>query len=220
MKKLFFLAVIVCLLIAPFVNPLFNRSIGDGTEKDYSALKNTIIKGIDNSIGKINDLENKVQANNQITSQTKNSIVASLGNVENAMLQYKAKVEQTQTLAELQAVNQEIIQYLKENKDVLRNNAKEAIKDIAENAATKAEELKEKAEQMLKLLKVSCPSEKEAIESVESLLTQLETEISLLKQAAQSKDTQAIKQQITSIYQLSAEIFEKLQQINNNCTAE
>ena len=70
---------------------------------------------------------------------------------------------------------------------------------------------------MLKILKVTCPSERETITELETQLQQLDSEIDDLKQAIQSKDTVTIKQEIQEINQLSKDIADNLKEIEAAC---
>ena len=211
MKKILAMAVILAVLGAPLVSAKF----GDGL--DFDTLKQAIITGIDNSINRLNEIESKIENNPKVSDTAKESIIDALNTVENDLLLYKAEVEQATTLEELRAVNQEIIQYLIDNKDVIRENIKEAIIDIAEEVVEKTEEFKEKVEQLLKILKVTCPSERETITELETQLQQLDSELDDLKQAIQSKDTVTIKQEIQKINQLSKDIADNLKEIEAAC---
>ena len=209
MKKIFAI-LLSCLLIISSI-PSASAQI------DFDRLKQTILTGIDNSVNRLNDIESEIESNPEISDATKESIIDALNTVENGLLSYKSKVEEATTLEELRAANQEIIEYLRDNKDVIRENIREAIIDIAEQASEKAEEFKEDVEQLLKLLKITCPSEEETITEIEIQLQQLEDEIDALKQAIQSKDTLTIKQEIEKISQLSKDIADNLEKIEAAC---
>lgn len=207
MKKLLTMLIVLIILSIPLVS----------AQIDFDKLKQSILTGIDNSIDRLNEIESKIESNPEISDATKQGIIDALNTVEIGLLSYKSEVEKATTLEELRTVNQEIIKYLIDNKDVIRENIREAIIDIAEQASKKAEEFKEKVEVLLKILKVACPSEEETITEIETQLQQLEDEIGVLKQAIQSEDTLTIKQEIIKISQLSKDIANNLEEIEAAC---
>ena len=207
MKKILAMVIVLAVLSIPLVS----------AQIDFDNLKEGILKRVDSLIKRLNDIESKIESNPGISDATKESIIDALNIVENGLISYKAEVEKATTLEELRAANQGIIKYLIDNKDVIRENIREAIIDIAEQASEKAEEFKEKVEQLLKILKVTCPSEIETISELETQLQQLGDEIDVLEQAIQSEDTQTIKQQIKEISELSKDIANNLKKIKAAC---
>lgn len=184
---------------------------------DYSKLKQIILTGIDKCVQALNTIESKIASNSYLDEETKQEINAALEKMESNLLSYKSKVEAANTLTELQAINQQIIQYLKDNKDVIKQNITAAITELAEEATQKAEELKQKIAQALTLLKVTCPEQKTTISTLESQLVQLESEIAILKSAIQTKNTTTMKQEIQEITQLSKDIVNNLKIIEESC---
>lgn len=209
MKKIV-VTLLLCLLITSNIPSA-------SAQTDFGRLKQTILTGIDNSVNRLNDIESKIESNSEINDVEKEGIIDALNIVENGLLSYKSVVEEATTLGELRAANQEIIKYLTDSKDIIRENIKKAIIDIAGQASEKAEEFKEDVEQLLKLLKIICPSEKETITEVETQLQQLEDEIGVLKQAIQKEDTSTIKQEIKKISQLSEAMAKNLKEIKEAC---
>lgn len=100
---------------------------------------------------------------------------------------------------------------------VNKEDVKNKVIDAAEKASKTIVELKVKVEQTLKLLKISCPSEKETISTVESQLEELENGLSVLTQTIKSGDTPAIKQQISKIAQLGTDMTNNLKKIEAAC---
>lgn len=201
MKKIV-VTLLLCLLITSSISSA-------SAQIDSDRLKQTI--------NRLNDIESKIESNSEISNATKESIIDALNIVENGLLSYKSRVEKATTLEELRAANQEIIKYLIDNKDAVRENIREAIVDIAEQASEKAEEFKKDVGQLLKLLKIVCPSERETITEVETQLQQLEDEMGVLKQAIQSESIPTIKQEIKKISQLSKDIANNLKEIEEAC---
>jgi len=184
---------------------------------NYAVLKQTILTGIDKCVQAINTTESKISSSPNISAETKQSSVAALEKLKNGLLAYKSQVEAASTLAELQTINQQIIQYLKDNKDVIKTTVQSAITNLAEKTAQMAKELKQKVDQALALLKVTCPSQKTTISTVESQLIQLQNEITALDQAIKAKNTALMKQEIQKITQLSKDIVNNLKIIEAAC---
>ncbi len=187
---------------------------------DFPGLKQIILTGIDRALNRIDIIESKIENNPRISDLTKQSVIEALNMVEETLVLYKDDVEKAETLKELRAANQAIIKYLWENKDVIRENIRKAIVDIANEAVEKAEEFKEKVRQALKILKVVCPAEKETIAQVEAQLDQLEEEIDILKQAIKSKDILTIRREVKEIRELIEDIRDNLEKIQESCFGE
>lgn len=212
MKKIIIIGLSICLLAGV--------AFSAKAAVNYTALKQAILTGIDRCVASINSIESKITANTKMTEETKQSVTQSLDKLKNGLLSYKSQVESATTLAELQAINQQIIQYLKDNKDVIKANIQKAVTDLANKAVQVAEELKVKVQQALTLLKVTCPSQQTTISALESQLQQLNTKINELKQAIQSKNTTTMKQKMSEITQLSKEIINNLKIIQTACFPE
>lgn len=185
---------------------------------NYSVLKQVITAGLDACVSLINSVESKIADNPQISPETRDSVSQSLIQLTNALLSYKSQVQSAATLQDLQAVNQQIINYLKANSNMIKDSIKQAIVDMGQKAVESAEELKQKAEQALNLLKVTCPSEKSTISVLENQLLQMEAEINMLKQALASKNTATIKQEMQKITNLSKDIVANLKQLDAACS--
>ena len=218
-KTLFLPLVLILLAVQPVV---FARNLPPVIENlqldvDFEQLSQKIITAIDKTIEKINSVESKVINNPDVSEETKASISSSLDEIENILLSYKSKVEAATTLEELQAINQEIISYLKANKDVFKENIQKAIIDLAEKAAENADEFKAAVEKMLATLKVTCPSEKETIAALEAELQQLEEKTAVLRQAIQSQDTQTMKQEIAKLNEDIKSIIDLVKKLEAAC---
>ncbi|GEM_PF-1916987 len=164
-----------------------------GGSADFTITQQKILALIDASVNRLNAAETNIQNNTQISSSAKTTTLNSLNSIESALLAYRTKVLAATTIEELQAINQEILQYLITNKDVIKANAKIAIADIAQSASAKASEIAAKAEQMIKVLYVTCPSQKSALDSLTQQTVQLKANAAALKSAATAKDSAAVK---------------------------
>lgn len=229
MKKIISL-IIFSLIITPaqtcfaIVLPNGQAPSGDAREKlttatdqNFDALKTGALKLIDAAVGKLNQAEEKISGNGNIDAATKQNALSSLQKVEDNLLKYKAQLEKATSTEEVRAINQEVIQYLKDNKDVIKENVKIVLENTAVKAAAKAEELKKQLELVLKTLKATCPNEKETIAALENQLKQLETEIASLQSNIKSKNPAAMKQDIKDLASLSQQIIPNVQKISSSC---
>lgn len=209
MKKIIIIS-LACLLMMTSISSV-------NAQLDFYRLKQAILAGVDRAIVRISNIENKIESNPRISETAKQSIIEALDTVKEGLISYREEVEEAKTLKELRAANQRLIKYLWENRNVLRENIEKAIIDMANEVLTEAEEFIEKVKQVLKILKITCPAERETIAETEAQLEQLENEIDILKQAIQSKDIPTIRKEIKEISKLSKDIRDNLEKIKESC---
>ncbi|MBI4170652.1 MAG: hypothetical protein HY514_03080 [Candidatus Aenigmarchaeota archaeon] len=185
--------------------------------QSFAVTKTKILNGIDKVIAKLNDLEAKIQSISGLSQETKDLTISNLEDLEAALLLYKEDVEAAATTAELQAANQEIKQYLIDNKDVYKENVQMIVEDLSEYALVKAKELEAKIDQALTVLKITCPEQKSTIEEVETQLNQLKAESQQLAEAYEAGDTAAMKSEMQQMAQLSKDIAANLNEIYSAC---
>ena len=180
----------------------------------FDVLKQTIIRGIDRTISRINTLENRIQNNPDIEDGVKNSAINLLNVIETDLNSYKSRIEDATTLAELREINQEIKQYLRDNKDVLKEKLRNSIVNIGQKVLEKTEKFKQYITSMIRILEIICPNQvSELKQSLEDLNDQME----ILRTAIQTKDTVAIKNQIEIIKDSTKEIKTNAIQIWGEC---
>ena len=131
--KTIYFAFLILLILTTFI---VAAAVGDNL--DYGRLKQNIITVLDSAINKIDNAKNTISNNPKIDETTKNNVVANLTGIENKLVNYKNEVENTITLDDLKQLNMEIIQYLKDNKEVIRNNIKMALINLGQKTAEKA----------------------------------------------------------------------------------
>jgi len=208
-------ASLILLVLTTFI---VTAAVGDNL--DYDKLKQNTITVMDIAINKIDNAKNVISNNPKIDETIKNNIITNLTNIENKLTNYKIAVEGTTTLAELNQLNMEIIQYIKDNKEVIRNNIKMALINLGQKTAEKAKELEDNIKFMLNILERTCTSEAGKINEVQGQLTQLDAHIVTLKTAVQSKDTTTIKTEVKAIYDLSKIMIVNMKEIKQVCLPE
>ncbi len=190
------------------------QEVEDKINQNYDGFKTALIKRIDRAILRIDTVSQKISSTSKIADASKEVILASLANVKKGLETYKTKASNSTSLDELKAINQEFIQYLKTNKDVIKENVRKSLTIIGTEMTKKAEAYKVKLMQTLEMLKKTCPSEAEAIDSLENELAELNKEIAALKQATKEQNSgqiKAINAQIRATVRETATIMKSLQ---------
>lgn len=204
--------------LASFFGPsAFAVDAGGSPVVNFATLQQSIIKVIDAAVAKLDGAEAKISSNTAIAGSTKQAALDGLNKTETALLNYKTKVQAATSVAELQALNKQIIQYIKDNKDVIRANIQLVITNIATQVSAKVAELEELIANVLTALKITCPSEIATINELESQLQQLKTESAKLQAAIKAKDTVAMKKEISEITALVQTILPNLQKLEAAC---
>jgi tetratricopeptide (TPR) repeat protein len=196
-----------------------SRTIVSRPEGDsgFEAVQEQLVSRIDRALEKLDKAEGVIENNPRLSQEAKDALLQSLQNVENGLESYKTETESAESVAEIVELNKEVVQYLVDNKDVIKNNVKNLAVVLGLEAVNQAEEYIQKAEQILKVLKVVCPSEADNIKQAESQLNQLEQELNSLEQAIDSGQTLEIKKGIIEVSKTTKELTKTLQTIQENC---
>jgi len=200
--------------------PGVNRTPLSGTTGEgagFTALKQSLLNRIDRALGVLDNIEAKVGANPDLGDETKNAVVDALEKIEAGLYEYRSEVEDADSVQELKEINQELIQYLLDNKDVVKENIKKAIIELGEQALAYALEVIDKLEKILKVLKFTCPQERDTISELETQLIKLEDEVAALEDALKEEDVQAIKNIVKEIAELTQEIAKNLETLEASC---
>ncbi|MBI2463517.1 hypothetical protein HYV57_01010 [Candidatus Peregrinibacteria bacterium] len=184
---------------------------------DFDKVKATVLAVLDTAIQKIDSVKGTIENNTKLDAAVKQTATQTLDRIRTSLVNYKSRVDGAKTIDELRALNKEIVAYIVENKDAIKESIRQTIVNIGEKAATKAEELRKKLDTLLATLKVLCPSEKTTIETLENQLAELRTEIDTLKTALKSKDATAIKKDLADLGALSQKIAANVDTISSAC---
>ncbi len=209
-KKIAFSTLLSILVVAS----LFLVSAQAG---DYDNLKQRTLTMLDNSISRLENAKETISGNPKLDDATKENILTNLTSMQDHLTNYKAEVENTTTIVELRNLNTEILQYLIDNKDIIRNNMRMALMNVAQKTLEKAQEFEEKVKFLLEVLERTCTSEATKIERVQSQLTQMDTHIELLESAIQSKDSATIRVEVKAINTLAKSIIVDMTAIKQAC---
>ncbi|MBI3627277.1 MAG: hypothetical protein HY220_00800 [Candidatus Sungbacteria bacterium] len=184
---------------------------------NFAKLQQTELNSLNAAIKKLTNAENQVSANPKIPAATKTQIVNSLNVVINGLNKYKTQVAAATSIQDLEAINQQIAAYIKANKDVIKTNVRKAIATIAANAAGKAQQFEKQIEALLKILALTCPSEKSTITALEQQITQFNTDIAALDTAIKTKNYSAMKQDTKDLQVLMASMLKNAKEIQAVC---
>ncbi len=186
-------------------------------EENFDKLKQSVINVIDAAITTIVSVEAKIEANTKVDAQAKNNAIQALENLEKGLNNYKTAVSNAKDLDDLKSINQEILTYINENKDVIKQTIQETIQNIAQKALTTAEKLKTTLEALLKTLEITCKEEAETIATLKQDLETLKTIINELKTAIQSKNAAQLKEALSKLATVGPQIAEKINTIAKEC---
>lgn len=190
---------------------------GAGASPSFEATQKAALSLINAAINKLDAAENKIQNNASLSASTKTSILNDLNGIETQLLTSKTAIERATTNAELQAAYNQAIQYLKDNKDAIKNDFTLAITEIGANASAKAEAYEEQIMQLLKVLAVTCPSQASTIATLTQQITQLESDIAALNSAVRAKDAVAIKLKMNALNTLMKSMAKNVKIIQASC---
>lgn len=189
----------------------------DKINQNYDGFKAALLKRIDKAISRLDAMTQKISSNPKIADASKDVIMASLANTKKGLETYKTKASNSTSLDELKTINQEFIQYLKTNKDVIKESVKKSLTIIGTEMKKKAEAYKVKLEQTLEILKKTCPSETAAITDLENKLAALNKELVALQQAIQTQNSGQIKAVSAQIKATVKETNALLRTIQEKC---
>lgn len=197
-----------------------NRNAAESRESEnlsYEEVKTKMLARIDAAIAKVDQALQKISTSTHLSNVTKETLTTSLQNLKTKLEGYRSNVEKTATVQELRTLNEQVLQYFKENKDAIKSNITQAIGTIADEAIKKSAQIQKKVEQILTFLKVTCPTQKENIATLESMLGSLQQETAELQENLKKKDKQAIAESLQEIADLSKGIYEKSIEIQAGC---
>ncbi len=205
---------IVFFLVAALTAPLASFGI------TYESYQQNLPSRIDAGISKINALKTQIQTNPDISADTKQQTVAALDAVEATLIAYQADITEATTLKEIQALNQEILAYFIQNKDVLIEQIKIVVADLGAQLAAETQELIQEIEQLLVILKKTCPKQAATITEIETQLAQLESLGAQLSAAVKAKSTAQIKSLMNAITALSEDLVKNIELIEAECVVK
>jgi len=179
--------------------------------------KQTLAAIADAAISKLNVAESNVQANPVLSAATKQAVIASLQEIEDQLITYKTQVAQATTVAEIQALNQQVSQYIQTNKTVIIDSFKKAFAEIGAAALAKAQQFEATLRATLTLLKTLCPQQLTTISTLETQLNVLDTNLAELNVAIQVGNVATTLHKMNEINTLIQSMNANIQTIQTAC---
>lgn len=210
---------LVFVLIGLFLSAILPLATGAviSTPPSFAATQQVALSFINTAVNKLNTAEIVIQNNISLSASTKTSILNDLNGIETQLLMSKTAVEQATTNAELQATYSQVIQYLKANKDVIKNDFTLAITEIGMSASAKAKAYEEQILKLLKILEVTCQAQASTIATLTQQITQLESDVATLNSAIKAKDATIIKAKMQEMNTLIKSMSNNVKIIKVSC---
>lgn len=186
---------------------------------DFSQVQQASLKIANAAISQLQKAQDKISANKNLDQADKDTLNANLQKIENGLQSYASQIQAAQTLDELKTINQEMIAYLKANKNAIKKNFQAAINILANEILNTTQQLIAKAETMLNALKIVCQDDTASISQIQDLLNQLESEVAQLQEELnQSPQNSAdLKKMIQKITTTSNQLLKEIQEISPEC---
>jgi len=191
---------------------------GDGGAVGTLAWQKQVLVAIaDVAIKKLDVAENAVQVNPVLSTTTKQAIIAALQGIEDRLITYKTEIAQATTLAEVQALNEQVGQYIQTQKNAIINAFKTGLAEIGAAAIAKAQQFEATLRTTLALLKVVCPQQMTTISNIETQLTTLAADIAALSVAIQAQNGTVINQKMNEINTLIQHLSANIKTVQTSC---
>lgn len=185
---------------------------------EFTDLQDKLITAIDKAVSAVDKAISTINASAYMSSETQAELTDALNTVEAKLLDYRTAANNAASAEELQAINEEVVVLLKENKTVIMEAMKESVLVIAEQASQSLEKIKIKAEAALTMLDVECDSE--AFASIEALVAQMESINYTLQVAIEGGDTSTAKSAINAAISVSVDLAKSFAQLVTECQEE
>lgn len=228
-KKIILMSLLAILVLPATVSAVALQGLGEkvgearsatttvSSGESFEVLKTNLINLIDRSIAKIGKSIERINNNTNLSVETKDLLLEDLNRVKSNLLIYKDKVNATTSIAELKTLNQEVRKYLKDNKDVIKANAKKTIIALSQEALRMANELLEMAEEVLVMVDEVCGADDKTVQQLTKDINELEASINNLSAAIDSGDTQIMKSEMLKIAILSVKIYNEIYSLQGTC---
>lgn len=183
----------------------------------YEQFKAKYLALLDEAIERLELAEQRIQANPYLTSTTKNELVKDLNEIENGLERYKAEVEKTTSMTDLEGLTQEIIAYLKANKTVIQETIKSSVLVLMGEIDKTANAIVEEAESVLAQLKRTCPEQEATITKVQGEVDQLQALEDQLAAAIKAEDVETAKSIVAQMRSIIPTLAKEIKTLYQAC---
>lgn len=185
---------------------------------EFTDLQDKLITAIDKAVDIVDQAINVITSSEYMSKETKTELTDALNTLEAKLLDYRTAVNNATTIEELQTINEEVVQLLKDNKDVIIAAVQESMLVIAEQVSQTIEKIKIRVEYALQILDVECDSD--AFAEIESLVVQLETTNTALKAAIEADDVETAKTQAKAAISTAVDLAASFAKLVGDCQEE
>ncbi|MBI2473951.1 hypothetical protein HYV70_05370 [Candidatus Uhrbacteria bacterium] len=185
---------------------------------EFTDLQDKLVNAIDKAINVVDQAIAAIDGSAYMSSETKTELTDALNNLEGKLLDYRTAVNNATTIEELQAINTEVIQLLKDNKDVIIEAVQQSMLVIAEQVSQTIEKIEIRAEYALSILDVECDSDSFA--EIETLVAELETTNASLKTSIEAGDVETAKTQAKAAISISGDLAASFAGLVADCKEE
>ena len=182
---------------------------------EFSELQDKLITMIDKAVDAVENAQNAISGLYYMSDETKTEVNDTLMTLEAALLDYRTAVNNATTIEELYAINDEVIQLLKDNKEVIAEAIKESALIIAEQVEKTLEKIQIRLESMLATLAVDCDSE--AVDELQTELDALDVLIEDLKVAIEAEDQETAEALVKEAVDMVPDLITSATQTLTEC---
>ncbi len=186
---------------------------------DFSKQQQSIIVILNRNIARVNSAIAKIESS-AMDATNKKMAINSLIKVKSDLETFSEKVNKATSIEELKTLNKEIVNYLKENKDVIRQQVSGAIVYLGQQFFSSADKILKQIEQVLVVLKIQCNGKTGSevlITEIETGIKSLESSLKSLELALSQKNTVQIKSLTKQITILTRTIIVSLGSLKTTC---
>jgi hypothetical protein len=186
-------------------------------EEAFQTLKNNLEQRLMSAEQRLLDLTEAINNAMYLDEETRMALITIIEDTQTGLSAYQYAVSTATTLAELQEINQEMITFLKDNQELIKEKIQETLLVIGDNFAEQVRILMEKLETTIVILKRLCPEESDLLGALETQLTDAEDLLKDLDQAIEDQDPAAIKEAMKTLLLLGLAINSNIAQLDESC---
>lgn len=160
----------------------------------------------------------KQAVNNSLaTAETKTAVNNSIDQTINYLTELQIAIEKAESAEEIQQIITDSTQRLRAQKEAIKKELHALKAEVQSISTTQIEQAIAEIEQILRLLKIVCPAQAEAIAVIESNLEELETLLIEINNNIKEENYQAATTLIIESNELIIETTLAIQALSNGC---
>ncbi|HLD17924.1 MAG TPA: hypothetical protein VJB99_02500 [Patescibacteria group bacterium] len=196
----------------------------------FDQYKVKLIELLDKAVSKLDTAEETLKNNAYLSQATKDELVKGLNTLEAKLVDYKNAADDATSLSDLENLNKQVIELLKQNRTVIQEAMRSGIMVIAGEMVESIQIIVDKAEAMLKTLEIQCDvvvrddaSKADKVdvtgEKIEDEIAQLEDYGTQLQANITAKDKEATKATMKAAAQVAAQLAKDIAYLQQLCAS-